>query len=177
MGRILALLAVGLMLALGSPAAAEPSSVDSPEHLAFIEGLPAARAAIQAEQQHRLDHGVTAEMHEAYAAIVDFLGDAWLRLASVWPEDHFGAASHAEYLDTFTLSRIAFYRAVNTFPDTAPDTADEAAVDGALLGIIIANRLVKDLDNFVADTATAQLSRHDPVLPLQWLQEWLEAAH
>jgi hypothetical protein len=96
------------------------------------------------------------------------LGENWLGLAAVWPADHFGTPSHADYLNTFTLSRIAFYRAINTFPDDEPDAA--------LLGTLIGNRLIKDLDQFVADTATAQLARHDPVLSLEWLSQWQEAA-
>ncbi len=161
------LLAVAL-IALGGAAAADAADVDGPEHLAFIEGLPAARAAVQAEHAFAREHGVTAEMHEANAAIVGFLGEAWLALAAVWPSGHFGTPTHADYLNTFTLSRIAFYRAINTFPDDG--------MEGSLLGIIIGNRLVKDLDQFVADTATAQLARHDPVLSLDWLAQWQEAA-
>lgn len=160
--------ALALLLAFAAPARAELTDVQSPEHLAFIEGLPAARAAVQEEHAFAREHGVTAEMHEANAAIVEFLGDSWLTLAAVWPEGHFGTPTHADYLNTFTLSRIAFYRAVNTFP------GDET--EGTLLGIIIGNRLIKDLDNFVADTATAQLSRQDPVLSLDWLAQWQEAA-
>lgn len=155
------------LLAPGAAVSAELVAVQSPEHLAFIEGLPAARAAVQAEHAQALDHGVTAEMHEANAAIVGFLGESWLALAAVWPEGHFGTPSHADYLNTFTLSRIGFYRAINSFPD------DET--EGTLLGVIIGNRLVKDLDNFVADTATAQLSRHDPMLSLEWLSQWQTA--
>jgi hypothetical protein len=151
-----------------TPALAQGPDVDSASHLAFIEGLPAARAAVQAEQAFALEHGVTAEMQAANAAIVDFLDRSWLGLAAVWPEGHFGTPSHADYLDTFKLSRIAFYRAINTFPDDG--------IEGSLLGIIVASRLVKDLDQFVADTATAQLARHDPVLSLDWLSRWQEAA-
>ena len=160
-----------LVLALLAPAAsasAELVDVQSAAHLAFIEGLPAARAAVQVEQAHALEHGVTAEMHEANAAIVGFLGESWLGLAAVWPNDHFGTASHADYLNTFTLARIQFYRAINTFEDDG--------MEGTLLGVVIGNRLVKDLDNFVADTATAQLSRHDPILSMEWLSQWQEAA-
>lgn len=157
-----------LAMALAAPARGELTDVDSPEHLAFIEGLPAARAAVQAEHAFAREHGVTAEMHEANAAIVGFLGETWLTLAAVWPEGHFGTPSHADYLNTFTLSRIAFYRAINTFTDDG--------MEGSLLGIIIGNRLIKDLDQFVADTATAQLARHDPVLSLDWLAQWQEAA-
>jgi hypothetical protein len=155
------------LLIVPGPLLAEPVDVQSAEHLAFIEGLPAERAAVQAEHAHALEHGVTAEMHEANAAIVGFLGESWLGLAAVWPETHFGTPSHADYLNTFTLSRIGFYRAINSFEDDG--------MEGSLLGVIIANRLVKDLDNFVADTATAQLSRHDPVLSLEWLSRWQEA--
>lgn len=164
--RLIGLLGFAL-IALGS-IDADTAEFDSPEHLAFIEGLPAARAAVQAEQADALAQGVTAEMHEANAALVGFLGESWLRLAAVWPQDHFGTPSHADYLDTFTLSRISFYRAVNTFEDDG--------MEGSMLGVIIGARLVKDLDQFVADTATAQLSRHDPVLSLEWLAEWQEAA-
>ena len=160
------LLALAL-LAPGGPAAADLVDVQSAAHLAFIEGLPAERAAVQAAHVHALEHGVTAEMHAANAAIVGFLGESWLDLAAVWPETHFGTPSHADYLNTFTLSRIGFYRAINSFEDDG--------MEGTLLGVIIGNRLVKDLDNFVADTATAQLSRHDPLLSLEWLSQWQDA--
>lgn len=163
---LIALLGFALV-ALGCTVA-DTAELDSPEHLAFIEGLPAARAVVQAEQAEALADGVTAEMHEANAAIVAFLNASWLRLATVWPEEHFGTPTHTDYLDTFTLSRIGFYRAINTFEDDG--------MEGTLLGVIIGNRLVKDLDQFVADTATAQLSRHDPVLSLEWLRQWQEAA-
>ncbi len=160
---------VCLVLALVSlPSRATSVDVGSADHLAFIEDLPAARSAVQEAHAHAREHGVTAEMHEANAAIVGFLGESWLGLAAVWPEDHFGTPTHADYLNTFTLSRIGFYRAINTFP--GDDT------EGTLLGIIIGNRLIKDLDQFVADTATAQLSRHDPTLSLDWLSRWQEAA-
>jgi hypothetical protein len=162
------ILAAVLVAAPARGPLADLVDVTSAAHLAFIEGLPAERAAVQAEHAHALEHGVTAEMHEANAAIVGFLGESWLGLAAVWPETHFGTPSHADYLNTFTLSRIGFYRAINSFEDDG--------MEGSLLGVIIANRLVKDLDNFVADTATAQLSRHDPVLTLAWLSEWQEAA-
>lgn len=164
-----ALLALAVLLVAAAPDALGTERVDvtSEAHSAFIEGLPEARAAVQAEQAHDLEHGVVAEGHQANAAIVQFLGDSWLALAAVWPADHFGAASHADYLDTFTLSRIAFYRAINTFP------GEDA--DPVLLGRLIGNRLVEDLDQFVADTATAQLARHDPVLSLEWLSRWQEA--
>ena len=164
-----ALLALVLaLLGASAPALAERPAVTSPEHLAFIESLPAERAAVQAEHAHDLEHGVTAAMHEANAAIVGFLGQSWLELAAVWPEDHFGTPSHADYLNTFTLSRIAFYRSINTFADDG--------MEGSLLGVIIGNKLVKDLDQFVADTAVAQLARHDPVLSLDWLSRWQDAA-
>ncbi len=167
--RIVArVVAVVLLVCTPQSPWAEPADVLGPEHLAFIEGLPAARAAVQAAQAFALEHGVVAEMHEATAAIVGFLGESWLRLAQVWPADHFGTASHADYLNTFMLSRIVFYRAINTFPDEEPDAA--------LLSTLIGSRLVKDLDQFVADTATAQLARHDPVLSLEWLSQWQEAA-
>jgi hypothetical protein len=169
MRRVIACLALALVsLTPATAALAELANVDSAEHLAFIEGLPVARAVVQAEQADALAQGVTAEMHEANAALVGFLGESWLRLAAVWPADHFGTPSHAEYLDTFTVSRIGFYRAINTFEDDG--------MEGTLLGVIIGTRLVKDLDQFVADTATAQLSRHDPMLSLDWLAQWQEAA-
>ena len=164
---LLVVLAAVLVAAPARGPLADLVDVTSAAHLAFIEGLPAARAAVQAEQAHALEHGVTAEMHEANAAIVGFLGESWLGLAAVWPNDHFGTASHADYLNTFTLARIQFYRAINTFEDDG--------MEGTLLGVVIGNRLVKDLDNFVADTATAQLSRHDPLLSLEWLSQWQEA--
>ena len=165
--RVASLVLVLVLLGPGTPALAERPAVTSVEHLAFIEGLPAERAAVQARHAHSLEHGVTAEMHEANAAIVNFLGESWLSLAAVWPETHFGTPSHADYLNTFTLSRIGFYRAINSFPDDG--------MEGTLLGVIIANRLVKDLDQFVADTATAQLSHQDPVLSLEWLSQWQQA--
>ena len=161
------LLLVCLFL-LPSAALADRPAVDSAEHLTLIEGLPAARAAVQAEHAHDLEHGLVAEVHEANAAIVQFLADSWLALAAVWPEEHFGTPSHADYLNTFTLSRIAFYRAINTFP------GDE--IEAAELSLLIGRRLVKDFDQFVADTATAQLAQHDPVLSLDWLAQWQEAA-
>ena len=156
------------LLIVPRPLLAEPADVTSAAHLAFIESLPEARAAVQAEHAHDLEHGLVAEVHEANAAIVAFLGDAWLELAAVWPEGHFGTPTHADYLNTFTLSRISFYRAINTFPGEE--------LEGPVLSLLIGNRLVKDLDQFVADTATAQLAQHDPVLSLDWLSQWQEAA-
>ena len=156
------------LLIVPRPLLAEPADVTSAAHLAFIESLPEARAAVQAEHAHDLEHGLVAEVHDANAAIVAFLGDAWLELAAVWPEGHFGTPSHADYLNTFTLSRISFYRAINTFPGEP--------LEAPVLSLLIGNRLVKDLDQFVADTATAQLALHDPVLSLDWLSQWQEAA-
>lgn len=161
------ILALALVFTAGG-LRAETVDVGSAEHLAFIEGLPAARAAVQAEHAETLEQGVVAEVHEANAAIAQFLADSWLGLAAVWPAEHFGTPSHADYLNTFTLSRIGFYRAINTYP------GDE--MEGPVLSVLIGNRLVKDLDNFVADTATAQLSQQDPVLSLEWLSQWQEAA-
>jgi hypothetical protein len=169
MRRIVVRLVVVMVgVAPAAPALADTVDVLSPEHMAFIESLPAARAAVQVEHAQALEHGVVAEMHEANAAIVQFLGDSWLELAAVWPDEHFGTPSHADYLNTFTLSRIAFYRAINTFPGEP--------LEAPVLSMLIGNRLVKDLDQFVADTATAQLAQHDPVLSLEWLAEWQEAA-
>ena len=169
MDRFASLVLTTLVLVAAPPSLrAELADVTGEAHLAFIETLPAARAAVQAEHAHDLEHGLVAEMHEANAAIVTFLGDTWLALAAVWPEGHFGTPSHADYLDTFTLSRIGFYRAINTFP--------EQELEGPVLSLLIGNRLVKDLDQFVADAATAQLAQHDPVLSLDWLAQWQEAA-
>jgi hypothetical protein len=161
-------LLLACLLLVPAPLLAERVDVGSAEHLALIEGLPEARAAVQAEQAHDLEHGLVAEVHEANAAIVQFLADSWLALAAVWPEDHFGTPTHADYLDTFTLARISFFRAINTFP--------AEAMEGPVLSVLIGNRLVKDLDQFVADTATAQLAQHDPVLSLEWLSRWQAAA-
>jgi hypothetical protein len=169
MRRIVVRLVVVMVgVAPAAPALADTVDVLSPEHMAFIESLPAARAAVQVEHAQALEHGVVAEMHEANAAIVQFLGDSWLELAAVWPDEHFGTPSHADYLNTFTLSRIVFYRAINTFPGEP--------LEAPVLSMLIGNRLVKDLDQFVADTATAQLAQYDPVLSLEWLSEWQEAA-
>jgi len=162
---VLALLA--LLLAPG-PAGAEQPSIDSAAHLAMIEGLPAERADLQEQHRQALEGDDTAALQQAQAAIIEWLGGAWLDLAAVWPEDHFGTADHAQYLDTFVLSRAAFYRAINRFDDAEPDAS--------LIGVIVTSRLLKDLDQFVADTATAQLSYHDPVASLDWLGEWQAAA-
>lgn len=158
---------VAAIVSIGWPALAGPS-IDSAAHLAMIEGLPDERAALQAQHRPALDGGNTAEMQEAQAAIIEWLGGAWQDLAAIWPADHFGTTSHAEYLDTFVLSRVAFYRAINTF--------DGEPIEPSLMSMIVTSRLLKDLDNFVADTATAQLSHHDPVASLDWLSEWQAAA-
>lgn len=164
------LAALALVLALLPTAVVEAAtpSIGSTDHLRMIEGLPAERAALQAQPRAALEGDDTAAMQQAQAAIIEWLGGAWQDLAAIWPDDHFGTPSHADYLDTFLLSRVAFYRAINTF--------EGESLEPSLMSVIITSRMLKDLDQFVADTATAQLSHHDPVASLEWLSEWQAAA-
>ncbi len=135
---------------------------------AYIDSLPAQRAAAYGEAQKGWDSGVTADTMNASYALIRTLHSFLVALASFYPPEHFGSQGADEYFTNVITSRFEWHRR-----HLEPDGD---GTGGTIVGTIASGAVISDLETMIVDTVRS-LRQDDVAFNFHaWRQAWQESA-
>ena len=107
----------------------------------YLEKLPALLRAAHTLADEKWRNGNTYDQREAVAAILQVVRDAWLRLATYFPEGHFGESPEAYFQDALQ-ARVAWH-------------AKFMGESGTIWPLILSRRALEEAQRMVKDTVYA----------------------
>jgi len=151
------------------PAKLEPgSAVQSMSMTNFINSLPDQVRAAYAQAQQGWDTGVTAEMMNASYKLIDNLQTFLVRLASFYPDGHFGESGVQEYFLEATRSRFAWHRA-----HLEPEGS---GTGGTMVGPMASGKVIRDLEEMVVELVRSLTYQLQDFNFTAWRERWRGAA-
>jgi len=135
------------------------------EMLNYIATLPKVRQKLYEEAEPRWDSGVTSEMVQASYDLIQILEQILVRLASCYPERHFGEHGAADYMNSVIASRFLWHRA-----HLEPHGAGK---HGTMIGPMVCGYVIADVEEMIKDMVFSLT-----VLPMldfdykQWERRW-----
>lgn len=142
---------------------------DQPSHIRFVKALPKLRAVVYENAQEGWSTGASADMREASYDVIDFLEYAWLRVAELYPANHFDEKDHRSYIRDFIKGRFAFHWA--KYEPEGPGTG------GTIVCILTGGDVIDDLEAVIADTVSTLFMHADDFDCNDWLKQWRYKYH
>lgn len=132
--------------------------------LSYVNSLPELRAELLQKAEPEWDSGVTARMVQASYDYIDGLQGILVRLASYYPEGHFGALPPTEFLSHLISSRFQWHRA-HTEPH-GPGTG------GTIVHVMVSRNVITDVETMVKDIVMSLVGYDDSFDWRGWPVRW-----
>ncbi len=138
--------------------------------ISYINSLPEIRQKVYEEVRPRWDSGVTSEMLQASYDLIHILEQMLVRLASRYPEDHFGNQGAANYMNSVIASRFEWHR--------AHMEPDGAGTGGTIVGEMASGYVISDVEDMIGhmvfSLTVLQMLEFDYD---QWEARWKSSLH
>ncbi len=135
---------------------------EDPANLEFIRSLPTLRVDVYDRAGEKWNTGITSEMHAGNRLVIDFLKDAFVRLAAFYPERRFEDRDPQAFIDDYVTARGEHH---NT-------TLQQGGAGGTLLGVMVGGAVMADLEDSVSALVAGLAGTTDALQYALWKTAW-----
>ncbi len=138
--------------------------LDQPHQVRFVGSLPELKKVIFQNARQGWDSGITANMAQANADVIDFLVDVWVKLSGFYPERHFDGKTGREFISDYIKSRFDYHNAKHE--PTGPGS------HGTIVRVLVGGDVIHDLDQMVVDMVSTLAVDAKTIDSRTWKAAW-----
>ncbi|WP_312087687.1 hypothetical protein [Acinetobacter variabilis] len=129
----------------------------------FIFSLPALKREVYLNCHVNWDSGITLNIMKGNEDLIWFLRFCWLSLVRFFPQDHFSAEGHIDYIDKLITDRANYHY-------SRLDCSDQLK-SGSISKITLGYSIAKDIDQLIIELVE-QLLPFEDSRKEKWFQDW-----